>query len=81
MAEAMNEKIEGKYVWDGTEYTYEAAWVNAQHGLAWMARVFAQGALYSTPGGSMAQVTTQFDPENLVKTVVHKAIERGISKI
>src|SRR5688500_1975347 len=77
-----NQQIEGTYVSkrDGIDYRYEAIWVNSDHGLAWSARVFIKDALFSTPSGSICQVTNAFDPVDLVRTVVHQAIERGASK-
>jgi hypothetical protein len=78
-----SEHVEGKHVSrrDGIEYRYEVTWVNAPYGLAWSARVFVDDALFSTPSGSMAHVTEDFDAEELVRAVVHQAIERGVSKI
>jgi hypothetical protein len=74
--------IEGTYISQkhGIRYRYEATWASAAH-LAWSARVFIKDVLFSTPSGSIAQVTGTFDPNVLVKAVVHQAIERGDSKI
>src|SRR5687768_9387395 len=76
------QQVEGTYLSkrEGIDYRYEADWVNAAHGLAWSARVFIKDALFSTPSGSICQVTSAFDPVVLVKAVVHQAIERGASQ-
>ena len=55
--------------------------MNGERDLAWSARVRRDGALYSVPTGSMAHVTDEFDPEELVRAVVHRAIEYGYAKV
>ena len=79
----LRELIEGTYVSkrDGTKYTYEASWVNGERDLAWSARVKRDGVLFSVPTGSMAHVTDEFDPDELVRAVVHRAIEHGYGKV